>query len=201
MRGHPPAWCAGEGQPNLKWFHAIPLVVLTSFGGGILVPISLGKPMLLHTNEAVLPTMIAVWCLVYNVPQVLQLLQSQAGQIISNTGFEVFRYHVLANCSDLASNNLPAPSHGRLSVALIGPLLAGLLGGCGGAFMPLSNGLKAVEGKEIPWRIQSAALMAVWHHLMMHDARIRDSVSDIVPFLSNTDAVRACRQAWIAIHP
>lgn len=162
------------------------------------MPITLGKPMVLHTNEAILPSMIAVWFVVNNVPGVLKLLQTRAGQLISNTGFEVFRYHVLANCSDLASKSLPPLSNGQLSVALTGPLLAGLLGGCGGAFMPLSNGLKAVEGKEIPWRIQSAAVMAVWHHLLMHDSAVRNSVSASVPFLADTDTVRACCQSRIA---
>jgi len=91
--------------------------VLTSFGGGILVPITLGLPMVLHLNEAILPTMIAVWFVVNNVEPVMKLcvpshrraalpprayslrffwsrLQTRIGHIVTNTGFEVFRYHV-----------------------------------------------------------------------------------------------------------
>jgi len=64
-----------------------------------------------------------------------------------------------------------------------------MLGGCGGAFMPLSSGLKALEGAAIPWRVQSAALMSVYHHLLMHDAAVRAAVAGVVPLFANTDAV------------
>ena len=34
-----------EKNASVRWFYALPLLFLTSFGGGILVPITLGKPM------------------------------------------------------------------------------------------------------------------------------------------------------------
>ena len=93
--------------------------------------------------------MIIAWACVQYLHPVLALLQSPFGRAASNSGFEVFRYHVLAICSDLASRTLPpvstGPLAGTLSCALVGPLLCGMIGGCGGAFMPLSNGLKALE--------------------------------------------------------
>mmetsp|Transcript_1127 Transcript_1127/g.3727 ORF Transcript_1127/g.3727 Transcript_1127/m.3727 type:complete len:212 (-) Transcript_1127:413-1048(-) len=173
----------------MKWFHALPMLALTSFGGGIIVPITLGKPMVLHTNEAILPTMIIVWLAVNKAYFVLEFLRTRLGKAVSNTGFEVFRYHVLANCSDLASKALPVLSNGYLEVALVGPLLAGLIGGCGGAFMPLSNGLKAIE-TEVPWRVQSAAVMSVWHHFLMHDSGVRGVIANKLPFLEDTETVK-----------
>ena len=41
-----------EALPRLTWFYAIPLAVLTSFGGGIMVPVLLGLPAAPLINEA-----------------------------------------------------------------------------------------------------------------------------------------------------
>jgi len=185
-----------EALPRLTWFYAIPLAVLTSFGGGIMVPVLLGLPAAPLINEALIPTMMIAWACVQYLHPVLALLQSPFGRAASNSGFEVFRYHVLAICSDLASRTLPpvstGPLAGTLSCALVGPLLCGMIGGCGGAFMPLSNGLKALEGSTIPWRVQSSAVMSAWHHLLTHDAAVRASAAEYVPFLADPAMVKLC---------
>ena len=247
--------------------------------------------------------MMIAWACVQYLHPVLALLQSPFGRAASNSGFEVFRYHVLAICSDLASRTLPpvstGPLAGTLSCALVGPLLCGMIGGCGGAFMPLSNGLKALEhpfrdtsetpprrfrdawdapamhlplrgrvrhlrwhqrdtyetlprhlrdspcrsargargarrsrdtsetlprhflkaleGSTIPWRVQSSAVMSAWrallaqatprptspeteprvcrdrrHHLLTHDAAVRASAAEYVPFLADPAMVKLC---------
>ena len=55
--------------------------------------------------------------------------------------------------------------------------------------MPLSNGLKAIE-TEVPWRVQSAAVMSVWHHFLMHDSGVRGVIANKLPFLEDTETVR-----------
>ena len=85
------------------------------------------------------------------------------GRHASSLCYEIMRCHVLMGCTKMAAAKLPsalvAPSAER--VALIGPLIAGLLGGCGGAFMPLSKGLEPLE-KGTNWRIVSAAINSLW---------------------------------------
>ena len=186
--------------PNLSTPHALALTVLTSFGGGILVPITLGKPMVLHANESVLPVMLAAWTAVNYVPGVYRLFSTNLGRIVSTTGFEIFRYHVLAGCSDLANRTLPAPMGGAYPVAIVGPLIAGLMGGCGGAFMPLSVGLDPVKSG-MPWRIQSSLLASVWHHFAVHDPHAREQLVKVAPLFADEAWVRFAGILFFATVP
>ena len=176
-------------KPTLKHAHAIPLAILTSFGGGILVPITLGKPMVLHANESVLPIMLCAYTCVNFLPGVFSLLSTRIGKLISTTGFEIFRYHVLAGCSDLANRTLPQPMGGGYPVAIVGPLVAGLLGGCGGAFMPLSTGLSPIENG-LPWRVQSALIATFYHHFATHDPNAREWLVKFFPMFVDEAWVR-----------
>ena len=53
-----------------------------------------------------------------------------------------------------------------MQTAIIGPLIAGLLGGCGGAFMPLNKGLDPIANGS-NWRVGSAAVNSLWLFLAM----------------------------------
>merc|ERR1711871_980658 len=90
------------------------------------------------------------------------LSETSIGAVISSITYEVMRCHVAIGCSTMAQATLAPlllPKAGR--VAIIGPLIAGTLGGCGGAFMPLSKGLTPlIDGTN--WRIGSAAVNAIW---------------------------------------
>ena len=51
------------------------------------------------------------------------------------------------------------------SVPIIGPIIAGAIGGCGGGFFPLDKGLKPLEA-ETAWRVTSGFYGAVWLTLL-----------------------------------
>ena len=67
------------------------------------------------------------------------------------------RCHVIMGCAALAANTLPAFVSGAYSVPVTAPLVCGILGGCGGAFLPADKGLKVAMPK--PHRV---ALATSW---------------------------------------
>ena len=60
-------------------------------------------------------------------------------------------------------------------VPIIGPLIAGTLGGCGGGFMPLNKGLDPLE-KGTNWRIGSGLVNSLWLHLSMQNPATKDMI-------------------------
>ena len=57
-------------------------------------------------------------------------------------------------------------------VAVVGPIVCGVLGACGGAFFPTDKGLAAVSG-DLPWRVQSGIVGSVWLQLLLHDPYVK----------------------------
>ena len=85
-----------------------------------------------------------------------------AGAVVTSLCYEIMRCHVLMNCTAMAQKTL-APQLAVLSddrVAIIAPLIAGILGGRGGAFMPVSRARAAENGTN--WRIVSAMICSAW---------------------------------------
>ena len=200
LAGYCAALCRALHQrdPAMRWHSALPLLCLTGFGGGILVPITLGKPMVLHANESVVPVMCATWLLVAGLPGLYPLLLRPSFTFLANVCYEIFRFHVLNNCAGLAASSLPAPS--MYPVPVVGPLIAGLLGGCGGGFMPLSTGLAPLE-KGVPWRVQSAAIGSMWLHLALRDPHAAPALAAFAPPLADPDVVRVIGILFFVLVP
>eukprot|EP00310_Coccolithus_braarudii_P022286 CAMPEP_0183353748 /NCGR_PEP_ID=MMETSP0164_2-20130417/34854_1 /TAXON_ID=221442 /ORGANISM="Coccolithus pelagicus ssp braarudi, Strain PLY182g" /LENGTH=271 /DNA_ID=CAMNT_0025526483 /DNA_START=20 /DNA_END=835 /DNA_ORIENTATION=+ len=151
--------------PKINFFHGCALMVLSCFGGSTLAAIMCGRPVSFVTNEANVSVCLATWAVCFLLPAIpLRLLAGTSiGSVINSATYEAQRCHVLMNCSSLAASALPAAlaqqSAGR--VPIIGPLIAGLLGGCGGGFMPLNKGLDPLANGT-NWRIGSAMLASLW---------------------------------------
>ncbi|KAL3897512.1 MAG: hypothetical protein SGPRY_013037, partial [Prymnesium sp.] len=88
------------------------------------------------------------------------------------------------NCAALCASTLPSFLSGAYSVPVIAPLVGGVLGGCGGAFLPADKGLKPLEAGT-NWRIKSAVVVSCWLQFSMRDPSTKGIVADLVPALGN----------------
>lgn len=143
-------------SPKINYWHGCALMVLANYGGSTLAAIMCGKPVPFVCNEALVSVCLSVWTVAYLAPAAMNsALGSAAGRILSSITYEIMRCHVLMNCSKMAAASLPG------SLPIAGPLIAGLLGGCGGGFMPLNKGLDPLAGGT-NWRMASAAVNSLW---------------------------------------
>jgi len=151
--------------PNMNFFHGCALMVLANFGGSTMAAIMCGAPVPFVCNEALVAVCLSVWTVVYLLPSVLNGIFSNnaIGRLFVSCSYEIQRCHVLMNCSSLAAGALngalAVPSADR--VPMIGPLIAGTLGGCGGGFMPLNKGLDPLKDGT-NWRMTSGAIASTW---------------------------------------
>jgi len=154
-----------KADPGINYFHGCALMVLANFGGSTMAAIMCGAPVAFVCNEALVSVCLTVWTVVYMLPKLFSDIFGGTflGKLFVSVTYEIQRCHVLMNCSNLAAGTLkgalavPAPDR----VPIIGPLIAGTLGGCGGGFMPLNKGLDPLKNGT-NWRIASGALVSTW---------------------------------------
>ena len=152
-------------SPKINFFHGCAMMVLINYGGSTISAVMVGAPVAFVANEALVPVCLAVWTVIYLVGAgTFDFVKTNlVGAVLQSTTYEIMRCHVLMNCTKQDAALLPSalvvPSAGR--VAIVGPLIAGTLGGCGGAFMPLNKGLDPLAGG-LNWRISSAILTSLW---------------------------------------
>ncbi len=58
---------------------------------------------------------------------------------------------------------------------------------CAGVSFNFLSGL--ILSPQMPWRVQSAMIASVYHHLLTHDANVRAKVASYLPFLADVDTV------------
>jgi len=151
--------------PKINYFHGCALMVLVCYGGSTMSAIMVGESVAFVCNEALVPCCLATWTAMYLMPgAALSFVKdSSVGVVVTMIGYEIQRCHVLMNCTKQAAAILPTklaqPAASR--VAIVGPLIGGLLGGCGGGFMPLNKGLEPLANGT-NWRILSAAMNSLW---------------------------------------
>lgn len=130
--------------PSTRWLESGLATLLTAFGGGTVVPLLLGKPMVwLRANDLFMYHVILAWMLVNVSPldrYVANMLRHPAASVVLNLLFQSFRAAVVFALMEMAkAAEVPG------GVGTIGLLVCGTLGGCGGVFLPLSKGLEPVR--------------------------------------------------------
>ena len=119
---------------------------------------------------------------------------TSVGSLLISICFETLRCHVMMNCQAMAVGVLKAgwlsASLGS-SVPIIGPIIAGAIGGCGGGFFPLDKGLKPLEA-ETAWRVTSGFYGAVWLTLL-DPSLYGTAAAKYFPLLADWSWVRRCR--------
>lgn len=133
--------------PSARWLESGLATMLTAFGGGTIVPLLLGVPVVwLRANDLFILHVSVAWLLVNVVapaapPIVGVLLESHAVRAL----FQSFRAAVVFALMDMAKGaDIPG------GVGVLGLLICGTLGGCGGIFMPFSKGLDPVRAGAPP---------------------------------------------------
>eukprot|EP01048_Picozoa_sp_COSAG05_P000981 COSAG05_NODE_31_length_28416_cov_170.150652_4_plen_304_part_00 len=118
--------------------------LLTAFGGGTIVPLLLGVPVVwLRGGDLFLFHVVVAWAIVnleLLAPLKIQLLNRHPRRLLVNLLFEMFRGAVIFALIAMARGAGVPGGVGVLSL-----LVCGTLGGCGGIFMPFSKGLDALS--------------------------------------------------------
>mmetsp|Transcript_11563 Transcript_11563/g.17503 ORF Transcript_11563/g.17503 Transcript_11563/m.17503 type:complete len:282 (+) Transcript_11563:167-1012(+) len=168
---------AGDG-PVSKVFIQL---VMTCTGGGILVPIFINGIPVPLANDAYPIAIISSFLLHYYFP-ILRSVATQSKIVwpMLIILYEAQRASVVAKLT-LAAGAKIAPS--LFSFPVFGPIACGAIGGCGGAFLPLSKGLDPIKaGLQPP--MMTALIGAACFHLYINtslsdgciDAKIKGKV-------------------------
>lgn len=152
-------------EPSKYWFHSLMLSVFTSFFGGTIVPIMLGKPPVIMTNDKILPVAVLAWYGCHRLSLTAVAEKTPVRLVLQILG-ALFRCHGTIHCVILANGVLQPSVYGN--VALIGPIIAGTIMGSAGMFFPLNKGLAAIS-KSMPWGLQGPMFTASVYHILIHD--------------------------------
>ena len=112
----------GKNKPY--WLHSLVLVVLTSFGGGTIVPMMLGRPCVVFANDLVIPMCITCWYTIHYLG-FYHVLNWKPIRIIWNILLGVFRTHAVIDTMNVALSVLTPVVKSYYPIPLIGPILAG----------------------------------------------------------------------------
>lgn len=181
-------------NPKNFWHGAV-ASVMAGYGGGTISAMLLGRPGVLVAFEGAVPTMLCAWTL--SGLAVVQALESSKVAVAAlSTCFEMLRAQVAMGAFNGAHAVLSIPRY--YPVPTVGPIVAALIGGVGGGFLPASKGLTPLEGG-LNWRLRSAFFFAVWLQLTVKDPYAAPYVSAVG--LGDGDAAKAAGVAVLAALP
>ncbi|GMI41778.1 hypothetical protein TrCOL_g9128 [Triparma columacea] len=129
-----------ESKPS---FYSFVNLIISSFGGGIIVPTLLNLPIV-PFNDLNITVLIAVYVFQHTFPKIVEVYrQSVLLHFFSTIMFQAYRATVVTSVILKAISSIPPSFYDS---ALFGPIFCGTIGGCGGGFMPLSKGLEPLKG-------------------------------------------------------
>jgi len=195
-------YCAGncaailKANKDIRFVHGLVLLILNSYGGSTIAAILCGQPVPFMVNEKLLVGLVGTWMVAFMLPGLPKMVKgTAAGSVLISVCFEVLRCHVMINCHKMAMGVLSAGWLG--AVPVIGPVIAGTVGSCGGGFFPLDKGLKPLQA-ETAWRVTSGFYGALWLTLM---ELYGGKAAQYVPVLGDAGNVRVCAICFFALTP
>mmetsp|Transcript_7505 Transcript_7505/g.13564 ORF Transcript_7505/g.13564 Transcript_7505/m.13564 type:complete len:244 (-) Transcript_7505:146-877(-) len=146
--------------------HSFLSTLLAATGGGILVPLFLNVNLVPLASDYYFLFLGFWFSLLLKYPILAEVYDgSPLLQFFGIIGFELHRASVVVKLTFLAASVLPSSV---FSFPMFGPIVCGTLGGCGGAFFPLSKGLEPLrEGVSGP--MTTAFLGSAGLHLFVND--------------------------------
>jgi len=202
-------YCAGNcaavlnASPKIRFVHGLVLLTLNSYGGSTIAAIICGQPVPFMVNEKLIVGLVGTWVVCFILPGLPKMIKgTSVGSLLISICFETLRCHVMMNCQAMALSVLKA---GWLSASLgatvpiIGPIVAGAIGGCGGGFFPLDKGLKPLEA-ETAWRVTSGFYGAVWLTLL-DPSLYGKTAATYFPLLADWSWVRFCVISFFVVSP
>mmetsp|Transcript_138084 Transcript_138084/g.429205 ORF Transcript_138084/g.429205 Transcript_138084/m.429205 type:complete len:287 (+) Transcript_138084:67-927(+) len=144
---------------GMFWPKALATTAIAAFGGGFLAPLIVAHCPVPLREETFFWFLVFAWYITHHVPLVsatwCEVARSKAGSTVLNVLWCIFKTQQIVGSIEVAAKAVdhePLMPHSRyFFVPCAAPLLCGFLGGCGGAFLPFSKGLKPIsEGKQWP---------------------------------------------------
>jgi len=180
-------FCLANAMACLKvskniW-HGLALQMMTAYGGSTVCALLCAKPVAFFINESLAPVALTTFFVLYSAPPVVKLLNTTLGAVAISVAYETMRCHVLMNCARQAVATMPAFLSGTYPVPVAAPIVCGVIGGCGGGFLPASKGLQPLEAG-INWRIASAILASGWLQATLIDPNTKPMFVSLVPALA-----------------
>lgn len=151
--------------PNTSKSYKLVALALQCTGGGILVPIFINSiPVTLGTDAYPICIFISFLLHTY-LPIVREVCKlSPIFKTAMIIMYECQRAYVVCKLTKAAGTNIPASD---FAFPVLGPIICGGIGGCGGAFLPMSKGLDPLkDGLAQP--MYSALIAATFFHLFLH---------------------------------
>lgn len=174
-----------DAAPSFK----IVSFVMAATGGGILVPIFLNGIPVALANDALALSLIVSYAIHQYFPILRDVVaQSKILTVCFIVLFEIFRAGVAVNLIGLASKNIGPSVFG---FPVFGPIIAGAVAGCGGAFTPLNKGLEPIKAGLATPMVSALTGSAVFHLFL--NSSLSDGVIDA------TDKARFCLASYFII--
>lgn len=184
---------------DINFFHGLALQLMTAYGGSTICAILCGNPVVFFVNESLAPVALLAFSALYVArTSLFALMESNLGAVCISIAYETTRCHVLMNCAAGAAKTMPAFLSGAYPVPIVAPLVCGVIGGCGGAFLPADKGLKPLENGT-NWRVASAMLCSVWLHCVMNDPHTKATLLGLAPMLEQQSWCRFCAVAFCVV--
>ena len=120
------------GKPPLYWLHSLVLVIMTSFSGGIITPMLLGKPSGLVANDTLLPIAIIAWYSVHYLG-LYKVFTWAPVRALHQPIIAMYRVHSVIRMVNIANAVLPHGSY--YTIPQFGPIVTGTITGCIGTFV------------------------------------------------------------------
>jgi len=145
------------------WAKALVATGIAAFGGGFLAPLLVGHTPVPLMEETFTWMCVVAWYITHHVPAFSNFLTAMMKTPVSwamfTFFFNIFKTQQIVGNLELAAKAVAAedllPHSAYFPFAIAGPLVCGFFGGCGGAFLPLSNGLKPIEEGKV-WNVRAA---------------------------------------------
>ena len=154
-----------------------------------LVPIFLNGIPVVLANDALALSLIVSYALHQYFPILRDVVaQSKILTICFIVLFEIFRAGVAVNLIGLATKNIGPSVFG---FPVFGPIIAGAVAGCGGAFTPLSKGLEPIKAGLATPMVSALTGSAVFHLFL--NSSLSGGVIDA------TDKARFCLASYFIV--
>jgi len=167
---------------KMNWLQGAVIAVLRAYGGGILVPVLIGHesytPFPLGNDAAVACVLLAFSLARYSPWQ--SLMNSFVVRFPTAILFEIARCFMMLNWLKAGASVLPAS---YFKLPMVGPIICGTLGGCGGAFLPFEKDLPALKSGA-PYALSTALGATVFFYATVYVAPAYDSLTayQLAPF-------------------
>jgi hypothetical protein len=155
---------------DFYWAKAMVSNGIAAFGGGFLAPMIVGRTPVPLMEETFVWMLVVTWYITHHIPHFSdflgEVLREGPGHTMLSILFSIFKTQQIVGAVELASKAVAAedllPKSAYFPFAIAAPLLCGFVGGCGGAFLPPSNGLAPIEEGRV-WNIRAAFFAPVMY--------------------------------------